>query len=83
MVFLKKKPETWNTEDEQNLDVALCFIPDECLRRWLKDKLSYDLNNKLDADKVIEWIEEHVPTKFEDMQNYVEQFKKAMKGEDT
>lgn len=30
----------------------------------------------LDPDKVIEWIDEHVPTKFEDMQNYVNQFKK-------
>ena len=29
----------------------------------------------LDPDKVIEWIDEHVPTKFEDMQNYVNQFK--------
>lgn len=25
--------------------------------------------------KVIEWLDEHVPTKFEDMQNYVNQFK--------
>lgn len=31
---------------------------------------------KLDPDKVIEWIDEHVPTKFEDMANYVQQFKK-------
>lgn len=30
----------------------------------------------LDVDKVIEWIDEHVPTKFEDMANYVQQFKK-------
>lgn len=30
----------------------------------------------LNADEVIEWMEEHVPTKFEDMQNYVEKFKK-------
>lgn len=30
---------------------------------------------KLDSDKVIEWIDEHVPTKFEDMANYVQQFK--------
>ena len=29
----------------------------------------------LDADKVIEWIDEHVPTKFEDMENYVKDFK--------
>ena len=29
----------------------------------------------LDAAKVIEWIDEHVPTKFEDMANYVQQFK--------
>lgn len=31
--------------------------------------------NALDTDKVIEWLDEHVPTKFEDMQNYVNQFK--------
>ena len=29
----------------------------------------------LNADNVIEWIDEHVPTKFEDMENYVKQFK--------
>lgn len=29
----------------------------------------------LDADKVIKWIDEHVPTKFEDMENYVKDFK--------
>lgn len=32
-------------------------------------------DKKISADKVIEWIDEHVPTKFEDMQNYVNQFK--------
>lgn len=31
--------------------------------------------SKLNADEVIEWIGEHVPTKFEDMANYVEDFK--------
>lgn len=36
-----------------------------------------ELNLKtLDPYKVIEWIDEHVPTKFEDMENYVQQFKK-------
>lgn len=30
----------------------------------------------LNANEVIEWIDEHVPTKFEDMENYVQQFKK-------
>lgn len=30
----------------------------------------------LNANKVVEWLDEHVPTKFEDMQNYVNQFKK-------
>lgn len=48
-----KKLDVWNAEDEQNLNVVLSFIPDECLRRWLKDKLCYDT---LDADKVIEWL---------------------------
>ena len=38
---------------------------------WLEKQ-----GKKLDADKVIECLDEHVPTKFEDMQNYVNQFKK-------
>lgn len=38
-----QKPETWCAEDEQNLNVVLSFISDECLRRWLKDKLCYDM----------------------------------------
>lgn len=37
------KPKTWRAEDEQNLNVVLSFIDDEYLRRWLKDKLCYDL----------------------------------------
>ena len=40
-----QKPETWCAEDEQNLNVVLSFIPDECLRRWLKDKLCYDMKD--------------------------------------
>lgn len=45
-------------------------IPTEWLD-WLEKQ-----GKKLDPDKVIEWIDEHVPTKFEEMQNYVNQFKK-------
>ena len=43
----EKKSETWCAEDEQNLNVVLSFIPDECLRRWLKDKLCYDIEDIL------------------------------------
>ena len=38
---------------------------------WLEKQ-----GERLDADKVIEWLDKHAPTKFEDMQNYVNQFKK-------
>ena len=52
-----KALDVWNAEDEQNINVVLSFIPDECLRRWLKDKLCYDT---LDANKVIEWLTANV-----------------------
>lgn len=39
-------------------------------RAWLEKQ-----GHMLDPDKVIEWIDEHVPTKFEDVANYVQQFK--------
>lgn len=55
-----KTLDVWNAEDEQNLNVVLSFIPDECLRRWLKDKLCYDT---LDANKVIEWLKDNVGVK--------------------
>lgn len=41
-----------------------------------KKELTKIEDKTLDADEVIDWIDEHVPTKFEDMQNYVNQFKK-------
>ena len=41
-----------------------------------KKELKKIEDKMLDADKVIEWLDEHVPTKFEDMQNYVNQFKR-------
>ena len=34
---IKQKPAEWHREDEQNLNACLGFIPDEFLRRWLKD----------------------------------------------
>ena len=40
-----------------------------------KKELKKIEDKTLDADKVIEWIDEHVPTKFEDMENYVKDFK--------
>lgn len=32
-------------------------------------------------DKACEYLEEYTPQKFEDVQNYVENFRKAMKGD--
>ena len=49
------------------------FIPNEKANKyiaWLEKQ-----GHMLAPDKVIEWLEEHVPTKFEDMENYVQQFK--------
>ena len=40
-----------------------------------KEELKKFESKTLDADKVIKWIDEHVPTKFEDMENYVKDFK--------
>ncbi len=31
-------------------------------------------------DKACEWLKENMPNKFEDVQNYVDYFRKAMKG---
>ena len=45
-------------------------ITKEQVLAWLEKQ-----GHMLDPDKVIEWIDEHVPTKFEDMANYVQQFK--------
>ena len=46
----KQKPVEWHREDEQNLNACLGYIPDEFLRRWLKDvtHVKYDKP----ADKV-------------------------------
>ena len=33
----EQKSAEWHREDEQNLNVCLGYIPDEFLRRWLKD----------------------------------------------
>ncbi len=46
----EQKPVEWHREDEQNLNACLGFIPDEYLRRWLKDviHIKYDKT----ADKV-------------------------------
>lgn len=33
----EQKPIEWHREDEQNLNACLGYIPDEYLRRWLKD----------------------------------------------
>ena len=35
----KNVPAEWSREDEQNLNVALGYIDDEYLRRWLKDAI--------------------------------------------
>lgn len=48
----EKNPAEWHIEDEQNLNACLGYIPDELLRRWLKDVIhaKYDKPiNKLEA----------------------------------
>lgn len=35
--LVERKPAEWHREDEQNLNACLGYIPDEFLRRWLKD----------------------------------------------
>ena len=47
----EQKPE-WTTVDEQNLNVVLSHIPNECLRRWLKEAIHVRYN------KPTEWSEE-------------------------
>lgn len=63
--------------DEDNIwargNIEAVKVKSACLEMasWLEKQ-----EEKLDTHKVIEWLDEHVPTKFEDMQNYVNQFKK-------
>ena len=55
------------------MDRSEGFVKEDLQERiaWVEKQ-----GRKLNADEVIEWIDEHVPTKFEEMQNYVNQFKK-------
>lgn len=56
----EQKPTEWHSEDEQNLNACLGFIPDEFLRRWLKNVVyvKYD-NGKLEKiEQDIVWSKE-------------------------
>lgn len=48
----EQKPAEWTAEDEQNLNVVLSYINDECLRKWLKDAIHKKYNTHA------EWTEE-------------------------
>jgi len=53
LTWLEKQGEKsaeWHSEDEQNLNACLSYIPDEFLRRWLKDAIYVKYNKS--ADKV-------------------------------
>ena len=47
---IEQKSAEWNREDEQNLNACLGYIPDEFLRRWLKDVVHFKYDKP--ADKV-------------------------------
>ena len=44
----EQKPTEWHSEDEQNLNVCLSYIPDEFLRRWLKDVIHIKYDKQAD-----------------------------------
>lgn len=68
MYHTDSSPIMFEIEDEWKVVVNAEDVEEESV-----DKVE---SKKLDPDKVVEWIDEHVPTKFEDMANYVQQFKK-------
>lgn len=43
----EKNPAEWHIEDEQNLNACLGYIPDELLRRWLKDVIYVKYNKPI------------------------------------
>lgn len=49
---------------------------EELWPEWFEARSTEDDIEYIRSDKVVEWMDEHVPTKFEDMQNYMNQFKK-------
>ena len=60
---IEQTPAEWHREDEQNLNACLGFIPDEFLRRWLKDvvHVKYDKPAWSEEDElVIKDIEEAI-----------------------
>lgn len=47
----EQKPAEWHIEDEQNLNACLGHIPDEFLRRWLKDVIHTKYDKSVDKLK--------------------------------
>lgn len=65
----EQKSTEWHREDEQNLNVCLGYIPDEFLRRWLKDVVheKYDKPTWSEEDeKRIESVIEHLENSISD-----------------
>lgn len=56
----KQKPVEWHREDEQNLNACLGYIPDEFLKRWLKDIIHAKYDKPIDKVepkfKVGDWV---------------------------
>ena len=44
----EQKPVEWCSEDEQNLNACLGYIPDEFLKRWLKDIIHIKYDKPID-----------------------------------
>lgn len=58
----EQKPVEWHSEDEQNLNACLGYIPDEFLRRWLKDVIHAKYDKPTDkvepSEQKSNWSEE-------------------------
>ena len=56
----RQNPAEWHREDEQNLNACLGYIPDEFLRRWLRDIIHVKYDKPADMIeskfKVGDWI---------------------------
>ena len=51
----EQKPAEWHSEDEQNLNACLGYIPDEFLRRWLTDIIHVKYDKSVELPKGVDY----------------------------
>lgn len=69
--------------DKELMQLIDAEMNNPVLGKLLNRNAAYVLGKEIKLlfiDKVCEWLKENMPNKFEDVQNYVDNFRKAMKG---